>query len=175
MSTFSLGVHSSHSLLRFSLLAALARSYELIFSSLLLIWSRHVRLSLISGQIRVLARVSRYSPGLRQHTATKALRYLFSFLHSFPCVEATRRSDYLACLTQSKDCRRPPSTLFVFCLLALSDFQAHHFWSPPQGGFPYNCTFYQTDEPLYAGQKISTGDSKQQRSSTFNTPQRVSA
>ena len=28
-------------------------------------------------------------------------------------------------LTQSKDCRRPPSTLFVFCLLVLSDFQAH--------------------------------------------------
>ena len=170
--------------MRFSLLAAIARPYELIFSSLLLIWSRRARVSLISGQIRVLwtslysllcfsygrvapaflsfqvkirvlARVSRYSSGLRQQTTTKTLRYLFSFLHSFPplflCVEATRRSDYLACLTQSKECRRPPSTLFVFCLLTLSDFQAHHFWSPPRGGFPYNCTFYQTDEPLYAG------------------------
>ena len=130
LSTFGLGVHSSLRLLRFSLLAALARPYKLIFSSLLFIRSRRVRVSLISGQIRVLARVSRYSSGLRQHTATKTLRYLFSFLHSFPpsfpCVEATRRSDYLVRLTQSKDCRRPLSTLFVFCLLALSDFQAHH-------------------------------------------------
>ena len=107
----------------------LARPYELIFLFLLLIWSRRARVSLILGQIRILARVSRYSSGLRQHTATKTLRYLFNFLHSFPPsfprVEATRRSDYLARLTQSKDCRRPPSTLFVFCLLALSNFQAH--------------------------------------------------
>ena len=107
-SMFGLGVHSSHRLLRFSLLAALAHPYELIFSSLLLIRSRRVRVSLILGQIRVLARVLRYSSGLRQQTATKTLRYLFSFLHSFPpsflCVEATRRSDYLARLTQSKDC-----------------------------------------------------------------------
>ena len=125
---FGLGVHSSYRLLRFSLLAALACPYELIFSSLLLIRLHRIRVSLISGQIHILARILRYSSGLCQHTATKTLRYLFSFLlsspPSFPRVEATRCSDYLVRLTQSKDCRRPPSTLFVFCLLTLSDFQA---------------------------------------------------
>ena len=53
------------------------------------------------------------------------LAFCIRFPPSFPRVEATRRSDYLVCLTQSKDCRRPPSTLFVFCLLVHSDFQAH--------------------------------------------------
>ena len=85
------------------------RAY-ILFSASHTAVSRHVRVSLISGQIRVLAHVSRYSPGLRQHTTTKTLRYLFSFLDSFPPsfprVEATRRSDYLARLTQSKDCRK---------------------------------------------------------------------